>query len=121
MRWNPSMGVWYEAVGSPNGNSGQVKNLNGNCGGKMAAIERRSSDRVSLLNAIRVSGKDSAGVTFSDVGRTVLVTLHGAAVIVKRELAPNQRLIIRCYGTETDAEARVVGQIEKQSDGSLYG
>ncbi len=87
----------------------------------MATIERRSSDRVSLLNAIRISGKDAAGVAFSEEARTMLVTLHGAAIIVKRELAPNQRLIIRCYGTETDAEARVVGQIEKQPDSFLYG
>ena len=87
----------------------------------MATIERRSSDRVSLLNAIRISGKDAVGVPFSEEARTVLVTLHGAAVMVKRELAPNQRLVIRCYGTETDAEARVVGQIEKQTDSFIYG
>jgi len=88
---------------------------------KMAPIERRSSDRVSLLNAIRVSGKDSTGATFSDEARTLLVTLHGAAVIVNREITPDQRVIIRCYGTDTDAEARVVGQIEKQPDGFVYG
>jgi PilZ domain len=87
----------------------------------MPPTERRSSDRVSLFNAIRVSGKDASGNAFSEEARTMLVTLHGAAIIVKRELAANQRVVIRCYGTETDAEARVVGQIEKQSDGFLYG
>jgi hypothetical protein len=87
----------------------------------MATQERRSSDRVSLFNAIRVSGKDAAGEAFSVEAKTALVTLHGAAIIINRELAPETTVIIRCYGTDTDAEARVVGKIEKQPDGFLYG
>ncbi|HEV2350112.1 MAG TPA: PilZ domain-containing protein [Terriglobia bacterium] len=87
----------------------------------MATQERRSSDRVSLFNAIRVSGQDGAGEAFSLQARTALVTLHGAAIIINRELPSDARVIIRCYGTDTDAEARVVGKIEKHPDGFLYG
>ena len=90
-------------------------------GDKMATTERRSSDRVSLFNAIRISGQDASGAQFSEEARTVLVTLHGAAIVVNRDLAANQHVVIRCYGTETDAQARVVGQIEKHPDGFLYG
>jgi hypothetical protein len=87
----------------------------------MATQERRSSDRVSLFNAIRVSGKDGAGEEFSVPARTALVTLHGAAIIINRELASDTNVTIRCYGTDTDADARVVGKIEKHPDGALYG
>lgn len=87
----------------------------------MATQERRSSDRVSLFNAIRVSGKDGAGEAFSVEARTALVTMHGAAIIINRELSSDSTVVIRCYGTETDAEARVVGKIEKHPDGFLYG
>jgi hypothetical protein len=87
----------------------------------MERQERRSSDRVSLFSAIRVNGKDAKGETFSLQARTAMVTLHGAAIIIKRELAPDTSLIIRCYGTDTDAEARVVGKIEKHPEGFLYG
>lgn len=87
----------------------------------METQERRSSDRVSLFNAIRVSGKDGSGEAFSVPARTALVTLHGAAIIINRELTSDSTVVIRCYGTDTDAEARVVGKIEKHPEGSLYG
>src|SRR6266567_7320943 len=87
----------------------------------METHERRSSDRVSLFNAIRVNGKDGAGEPFSLEARTALVTQRGAAIIVDRELSPNTALNIRCYGTNTDADARVVGKIEKHPEGFLYG
>jgi PilZ domain len=87
----------------------------------METMERRRSDRVSLFSAIRVRGNDAAGEAFSVEARTVLVTLHGAAVIINRELAASQRINIRCYGMDTEAEARVVGRIEKRPEGFLYG
>ncbi len=87
----------------------------------METTERRSSDRVSLFSAIRVRGNDVAGEAFSVEAKTVLVTQHGAAIIINRELAANQHVNIRCYGVDTEAEARVVGRIEKRSDGYLYG
>jgi PilZ domain len=87
----------------------------------METTERRRSDRVSLFSAIRVRGSDAAGEAFSEVAKTALVTLHGAAIIINRELSPNQQINIRCYGMDTEAEARVVGRIEKLPDGFLYG
>jgi PilZ domain len=87
----------------------------------MTTQERRSSDRVSLFNAIRVSGKDEGGEAFSVQAKTALVTLHGAAIIIDRELSSDSTVTIRCYGTDTDADARVVGKIEKHPEGSLYG
>ena len=87
----------------------------------MATTERRRSDRVSLFSAIRVRGSDAAGGVFSVEAHTVLVTLHGAAIVVNRELSANQQVNIRCYGTDTEAEARVVGRIEQRPEGFLYG
>ncbi len=87
----------------------------------METTERRSSDRVSLFSAIRVRGNDAAGEGFSVEARTALVTQHGAAIIINRDLTSNQHVNIRCYGMETEAEARIVGRIEKRPDGFLYG
>jgi PilZ domain len=87
----------------------------------MEITERRRSDRVSLFSAIRVRGSDAAGEAFSVEARTVLVTLHGAAIIINRELTANQQINVRCYGMDTEAEARVVGRIEKHPEGFLYG
>jgi hypothetical protein len=87
----------------------------------MDAKERRRSDRVSLLSPIRISGTDAGGEAFSSEGRTLLVTLHGAAIMLGRRLQPDQPVTIRCYGTETEAAARVVGQIEGHTDGLVYG
>jgi hypothetical protein len=87
----------------------------------METMERRSSDRVSLFSAIRIRGNDVAGEAFSVEAKTVLVTLHGAAIIINRELSSNQHVNIRCYGMDTEAEARVVGRIEKRPEGYLYG
>ncbi len=87
----------------------------------METTERRSSDRVSLFSAIRVRGNDAAGEAFSVEAKTVLVTQHGAAIIINRDLASNQHVNVRCYGMETEAEARVVGRIEKRPEGHLYG
>lgn len=87
----------------------------------MEPEQRRRSDRVSLLTPIRVAGSDPAGEAFSDEGRTLVVTLHGAAISVSRELAANQEITLRAYGSEKEAKARVVGQIERQAEGSVYG
>lgn len=87
----------------------------------METVERRSSDRVSLFSAIRVRGNDASGEAFSIEAKTALVTQHGAAIIINRELTANQHVNIRCYGMESEAEARVVGRIEKRPDGFLYG
>jgi hypothetical protein len=82
----------------------------------METTERRRSDRVSLFSAIRVRGTDAAGERFSVEARTVLLTLHGAAIIINRELAPNQKLNIRCYGMGTEAEAGVVARIDPRPE-----
>jgi PilZ domain len=87
----------------------------------METMERRQSDRVSLFSAIRVRGDDAAGEAFSVEAKTVLVTLHGAAIIINRDLTANQHVNIRCYGMDTEAEARIVGRIEKRPEGHLYG
>lgn len=83
----------------------------------MQAKERRQSDRVSLLSSIRIMESDPSGEPFSDAAQTLIVTLHGAATILKRELTPEQRVTIRCYGTGAEALARVVGKIEDHPDG----
>ncbi|HET7842262.1 MAG TPA: hypothetical protein VFM21_11675, partial [Terriglobia bacterium] len=66
----------------------------------METTERRSSDRVSLFSAIRVRGNDAAGEAFSVEAKTALVTQHGAAIIINRDLTSNQHVNIRCYGVE---------------------
>jgi hypothetical protein len=81
---------------------------------------RRRSDRVSYESAIRVFGTDVGGTGFIEEGGTLVLSRHGAAIILKRKLCPHQVIIIRCE-TGKEADARVVGQIGRKPAGRVYG
>jgi hypothetical protein len=87
----------------------------------MPSEERRRSERISLLSPIRVRGTDAVGEAFSEEARTLLVTHHGAAIVISRQLAPEQQLMMRCYGPGDEVKVRVVGQIESRPEGLVYG
>jgi len=82
---------------------------------------RRRSDRVSYETAIRVFGTDVGGKGFIEEGRTVVLSHHGAAIILKRKLGPQQVIIIRSSETGKEADARVVGQIGRKPAGYVFG
>ncbi|HUK53060.1 MAG TPA: PilZ domain-containing protein [Candidatus Binatia bacterium] len=86
------------------------------------SLERlRRSDRVSISIPVEVFGADFSGEHFVEQSRTVLVSRHGATVVMSRKLGPDLELILRRPGTKKEALVRVVGQIGGQHDGYIYG
>src|SRR5712692_1049638 len=81
----------------------------------------RRSDRVSLAVPIRVTGTDVNGEVFSEEGKTIVVSRHGATICLDRMLAPQQEIVIRYLGTGEEAEFRVVGEIAGGSKSHVYG
>ncbi len=87
----------------------------------MKKTEKRRSDRVSMVTRIEVSGTDVSGEVFSERAHTLVLSRHGAAILVNRRLAPNQELVIRHLEANWEAESRVVGRIGKREGVYIYG
>jgi hypothetical protein len=93
-------------------NTPQTKNLFGT----------RRSDRVRICIPIEAVGVDLVrGRPFSEKGKTILISRHGAAISLKYALATDQEFTIRCPRTRQEAEARVVGLVSEQSKELIYG
>jgi hypothetical protein len=87
----------------------------------MEAKDTRRSDRVSLAIPVEVMGNDLSGEFFKQEGRTLIVSRHGAAIVVNRKLVPHQEITIRCLPTKQEADAQVVGQVGGQEGSYIYG
>ncbi|HEV2349494.1 MAG TPA: PilZ domain-containing protein [Terriglobia bacterium] len=81
----------------------------------------RRSDRVVLELPLQLSGTDSSGQGYLEQGHTLLLSRHGAKLVLNRKLLPNQELSLRCLSTGQAAEARVVGQVGRGPQGYFYG
>ncbi len=81
----------------------------------------RQSDRVTLSLPIRVIGTDELGREFRDEARTILVTRHGARILLARELDPQTEVTIRNARLDREAKARIVGKAGESRDGNQYG
>ncbi len=87
----------------------------------MDAQRTRRSDRISMELAIQVSGSDGLGQMFLQDTRTIVLSLHGAKILLKCKLVPEQEITIRCISTKKEADARVAGQIGSCPEGYFYG
>lgn len=81
----------------------------------------RRSDRVTVTVAVEVNGTDASGQDFFDAAETVVVSRHGAAILVTRKLVPEQELYLRNRENNREAEVRVIGQISSHERGGVYG
>lgn len=85
-------------------------------------LERlRRSDRISISIPVEIFGADFTGEHFVEHCKTVVVSRHGATVIVSRKLAADLELILKRPGTMKEALVRVIGQIGGQHEGYVYG
>ena len=87
----------------------------------MHMLAKRRSDRVHLACPIQVTGTDADGAEFTETGRTAVISRQGAAILLKRKLAPDVILLIRRVEKRKQAEARIVGVIGGQDNEYLYG
>jgi hypothetical protein len=81
----------------------------------------RSSDRVYIELAIRLSGTDAMGQKFTEETRTLVVSRGGARIITTHRFLPQQSVQIHCLKTGLTSESRVIGPIGKDEDGVHYG
>lgn len=85
------------------------------------AAAARASDRIKIAIALQVSGSDVSGNEFLETTCTEHVSRDGASLVLARQLAPEQQLMLKRAGMERDALVRVVGQMGIRDDGHLYG
>lgn len=77
----------------------------------------RRSERVSLALPIEVSGRDFFGDPFQCQGSTEMVSQHGARILLKQKLVPDQEIVIRCIDSDKKAVARVVASVNGKANG----
>jgi hypothetical protein len=80
----------------------------------------RRSDRVMIELPIVVTGTDCMGDMFLELASTTVVGRHGAKILLKRKLGPDQEVNLRCNATGRESEVRVVGQIGSTPEGTFY-
>ncbi len=81
----------------------------------------RRSGRISVAVAILLIGSDSEGRVFSEETKTVVISLHGAGILSRHKLVPEQELILRSLESDRETDIRVVGEIGSQGDFHAYG
>jgi hypothetical protein len=81
----------------------------------------RRSSRIEEDIPIVLIGSDTEGRSFLEHARTILISQHGAGVISRYKLSPEQELLIRVQGSDKEADIRVIGQIGVQSELYIYG
>lgn len=89
---------------------------------EISSTGARRTDRIHISIPVEAIGTDfHRGRPFCQKGRTLIVSRHGAAVVLNFALATDQELTIRCLNTRKEAEARVVGLISGPGNDLVYG
>ncbi len=86
-----------------------------------AGIPARRTDRISIRLPVQLSGSDANGQSFTEKTRTQVVSRHGASILLKHVLVPDQELILKCIPTGKETHVRVVGQMGSSEEGFHYG
>jgi hypothetical protein len=81
----------------------------------------RSSGRIPKQIPILLIGSDLNGRVFSEHTTTVLLSLHGAGILSRHKLSPEQELVLRWTEKNKETEIRVVGHLGAQSGRHTYG
>ncbi|HEY6944232.1 MAG TPA: PilZ domain-containing protein [Candidatus Acidoferrum sp.] len=81
----------------------------------------RRSGRIPKEIPIVLIGSDLAGKIFSESTKTVLLSLHGAGLLSRHKLSPEQELVLRWPERNKETEIRIVGQIGEDSGVYTYG
>lgn len=82
----------------------------------------RRSGRIPKEIPILLIGSDLDGRLFSEPTKTVVLSLHGAGILSKHKLSPEQELVLRWPEQNKETEIRVVGNISTDPQGvHTYG
>lgn len=85
------------------------------------SVRQRRSGRISRRIPITLLGSDTSGRVFSEETVTLVLSRHGAGVLSRHKLAPDETLSLRLPGTSREVEVRLVGHLGQQGDGYVYG
>lgn len=81
----------------------------------------RRSGRIPKEIPIVLIGSDLSGKIFSEQTKTVLLSLHGAGLLSRHKLSPEQEMVLRWPERNKEADIRIVGQIGADSGVYTYG
>jgi PilZ domain len=81
---------------------------------------RRRSDRLPAEISLQLTGTSEAGQEFTEESRTLTLSQHGASLLSKRKLVPEQEIVIRRADTGREAKVRVAGKIADRTEGYIY-
>jgi len=81
----------------------------------------RRSNRIEEEIPIILIGSDTTGRSFSEPTRTILISRHGAGIVSRHKLSPEQELVILLQAPDKEIDVRVIGQIGVQSELYVYG
>lgn len=81
----------------------------------------RRSGRIAKEIGIALLGTNTSGHMFSEETRTVALSRHGAGVLSRHRLAPDEVLTLRFLGGTSEAAVRLVGEMGRDARGYIYG
>jgi hypothetical protein len=81
----------------------------------------RSSGRIPKEIPILLIGSDLDGRVFSEPTKTVVLSLHGAGILSRHKLSPEQELVLRWPERNKETDIRIVGHIGTQAGQHTYG
>jgi hypothetical protein len=81
----------------------------------------RITGRIPKEIPIVLIGSDLDGKVFSEPTNTVLLSLHGAGIVSRHKLSPEQELILRCPDRNAETPVRIVGQMGASNGVYTYG
>lgn len=87
---------------------------------KLRRGRRRRSERLSTQIPIQLAGGTETGQQFIENAQTLTLSQCGASILSKRQLIPNQEMIIRRLDTGKEARVRVAGRIGDRIEGYVY-
>jgi len=90
----------------------------------MAEATMRRSDRVCMTLLLEVDGVDSSGHSFKTAGRTMLISRHGAVIVLDQVVETNAEMTIRRRApgeTYRQGLVKVIGLFGQEHDGKIYG
>jgi hypothetical protein len=81
----------------------------------------RRSGRIPKEIPILLIGSDLDGRVFSEPTKTVLLSLHGAGILSKHKLSPEQELLLRWPENNKETDIRIVGSLGTAQGVHTYG
>jgi hypothetical protein len=126
--WGPKTTTTGAAEKQPDTKSLAQRSLEANAAANSSPVDAsvdpkklRRSGRIRKEIPILLFGSDLDGSVFTEETKTVVLSLHGAGIVSKYRLLPEQELVLRWKEAGREAEVRVVGEVAQEGIYHTYG